>query len=321
MSKVFKIILGLSLLATAQTETAAGRFARGAWKFVKSPSMALGTLGSGAYYQYSMDQKNKMMESIQAESEAETVLENACEEFYSLKQQMSPQAQLTLQIPDTVEHQYKVKIAKKNIQDILQKNHGIQADFIIYDQNDPYLFAMLKHQDKIVLKMGRNTGLLGKEDTEQLTPEETAWVLGHEYGHVKNNDGRNKDRLKATLPATLATIWRSYRLFGKGKIASLAAAACGYIVHTYTYAQYEQYYELRADREANPAHPELGFGCFEKVLIPLQEQLDEDLYQMAKKADISLPLVKSLQAFDRNFDSHPSNEIRLDALKEQERNK
>lgn len=317
MSKVFKVILGLSLLSSMHIDATAGRFARNAGKFVKAPSMALGALGSGACYQYYTGKKDNCMEQIAKEARLTEEIEKNTAQIYSLKQQMSPEYAQKIIITQDMKQILKVKEAKETARTILKQNYDITTDYIEYDPTFSHAFGIIKHNNKIALLMGRNTGLLGPEDTEPITPEETAWILGHESRHAANNDGLTNDSIKSTLPATLAGLWRASRLLGKGKMFSLLPVTLGYIAHQYTHAQYKQYCELRADKEANPDHPEHGFGVVEKVLIPLQKQIDDALEDMSKQAEIPIAITKAIQNFEGKFASHPPNAVRLQALKNQ----
>lgn len=300
MTQITKIILVLSLLTIAQAETAAGRFARSAWNFVKSP-MTLGVTGSASLYMISQEMKKNHYDTNKSYAIQQDLLDNLL-----ILQKMSRD------LDDPEENASLALIQTKNdIRHILAEKHNASPDFVVF--NNDYYSSLNCVTDKDTFGI-----IIGCEMAA--SPQHLEHIVGHEYAHFNNKDIDTGIVLGATLPVATATAYRIPQWAGRGgKLASLALAgitAC--IVHPLARGQFSQFCEHRADREASsdPEVIEAGAKDFEE-----QEFREERLKKIIKLIDPTIIVDKDKNHLEKKWDelicSHPTNVERAKRLHEQ----
>ena len=218
MSRVFKVILGLSLLASSQTDAAAGRFARAAWKFVKAPSIALGTVGSGASY---TTMKKHFNEDIEISKQQTKKLEEALH---------SPIANISREAQELLK---KHAIIKEKCAET-----GVKIDHVLIESmSSP--FAIAKLDNRTLLSISPLSSCLD--------PQVVQHALEHECSHARHEDFRNVSHILSTIPLQ-STLWfRLAKLKGKNNFFALGSCALGALMHKQLHSAYSRHIEFRAD--------------------------------------------------------------------------
>ncbi|MFT6765143.1 MAG: hypothetical protein ACJAZS_000010 [Alteromonas naphthalenivorans] len=237
MSKLLKVILGLSLLVITQNHAAAGKFMR----FIKAPSVALGVAGSLGVYT-SINYKKKIFVN-------------------DAKEQSIIQAQNT-EIADQLQ----------KIKDFCKKK-GVNVNYPVYNSTTILkAVSVNSYNNDIIVILDDNF-----KPNSTNPQEEQDFVLGHECRHVTNNDESHRTQLSSTIPLGTFLTWRSVRLSGRGKILSTLASLATVTVGIKSYFKLMRYQESRADREASldPSILEAGANFFENSYKKNQAQKQE----------------------------------------------
>jgi hypothetical protein len=166
MSKVFKVILGMSLLIVGQTD-AAGGFARNAWRLWKeghpSASVALGALTSGVVF------KGIEYGTIKPEIQSHLAQGKAEEAKRTIAQDMET---------------FKIKA--------ICKENGVDLDTVIFDPNSVHTAAIASFD---------NTNILFIKDQKMFKEEkEKRFVFGHECAHARNKHIKKKFLYFSSIP-------------------------------------------------------------------------------------------------------------------------
>lgn len=300
MTQITKIILVLSLLTIAQAETAAGRFARSAWNFVKSP-MTLGVTGSASVYMIDQEIKKNHYDTTKSYAIQQDLIENLL-----ILQKMSHD------LDDPEENASLALIQTKNdIRNILAEKHNASPDFVVFNNNNVSPLSCITDKDTFGIIIGN----------EMITsPQHLEHIVGHEYAHFNNKDIDTRIVLGATLPVATATACKIPQWAGRGgKLASLALAgitAC--IVHPLARGQFSQFCEHRADREASsdPEVIEAGAKHFED-----QEFRKEQIKKIIQLIDPTIIEDEDKNHLEKTWDelicSHPKDIERAKRLREQ----
>lgn len=235
MSKLSKIILGLSLLTATQINTA-DQFVNNAWEFLKTSPLAWGALGSAGIY---------------AGTHYITGIT-----FQNLKEKAAEQVKNS---------------ALKDKQETIKafcRERGVKVDYVAYKAMNAGIMqiegaAIQIHNGEVGIRVS-NAFL---KDSADLTKEEK-FILGHECRHSIHGDQSARQAVMATLvPCAGILSWHLGQLSGKEFIISLSiTSALMSNITAQTMAAYLRYQESRADAEASndPATMEAGAAFFEK---------------------------------------------------------
>lgn len=307
MSKILKIVFGLSLLVSAQNNAAAGKF----MQFIKSPSIILGTLGSTGCFYVSNWIDTKMFEvniEMSKEQTPDFITSEALKEYKSsLALEKFPLKDLEKTLNEQKHLSTTIETARTKVRERLKKNHNAIPDFISYTPKAAMGIINIKNKFGIII--GDEAGLGLKPNKKNSNKNQIDFVLGHEYSHYKNNDCANRNIAMSTLPLAISTGWRSARLSGRGKIVSCLTSLASMGLHSVACSQQSQFHESRADSQAS-SDP--------KIIAAGADWL-ESLQHLEEEKNI----------LNKIFDTHPKISDRAKSLRtqaaqirtEQEKNK
>ena len=278
MSKIFKVILGLSLLSSMHVDAAAGRFARGAWKFIKSPSIALGVTGSLGVY----TGMNHMVKTL----------------VNDVKEQSIAQAN----DPEIALQQEKIRA--------FCKEKGVKVDYPTFDamQVGPATFkggVVNVYNDTVIIRLG------DEFKANSTTPQaEQDFVIGHEIRHIANDDMPHRTESVTAIPLGAGLTGHLLRISGRGRISSTLASVGVIIAGTKASFGYIRYQETRADKEASSDTEILEAGAniykkWHKEEQEIRNALSPEMKELQAKIDFLMPL------------SHPPYQERIEALHKQ----
>ncbi len=238
MSKVFKVILSLSLLILTQTHVAAGRFIQ----FFKAPSIALGVTGSIGSYTYQSD---------------------------AVKENFTKEKNLALEQTSNPELETK----KAELKHFCEKQRGVHVDYMTFNSMDienPLIEGIKISGAAAQMHNGESLILLGdefKSDNSNTPQELKDFLIGHECTHLEKEDLKKRCATRALIPLSVTTAWRCARFGGRGKIVGSLAGLIGLLTSTKITNSYIHFQEFRADEKASedPNTLEAGAQFFEKI--------------------------------------------------------
>lgn len=263
MSKVFNVILALSLLATIQSH-AASPFKR----ILGYVPLALSTVASAGIYKNITDSHNDEMHKFIMQAKEQGIKRK--EEHQKIIQEYAVLHNANMIKTPRAKTPFERQI---ELQDMCRKNN-VSVEEVLSIESD-----QLKEQAGIGSSIDRSTTLLAVGQAYGLTGKETIdpylkeFIIGHECAHQRLFHQQKKHLNKAGIPISATSVGLLCRAMGGGRIMASSTALFAGIGLGLSIPFLHKQYEHEADKNAskNPYILETGASLLE-TLTPLYQQ-------------------------------------------------